>query len=172
MNEQEFKLIEPNAELKAEFFAMAEEFSASGDDKLKSAAEDFDAYLEHLAIFARGINLPPNRVTQTTFWLARGDRIFGESNLRPHLNDSLRIEGGNIGYAIRPSERRKGYGTLILKLTLEKAKNRGLNRVLVTCDTDNIGSAKIIEKNGGVPEGQAISPTSGKQISQYWIEIK
>ena len=72
---------------------------------------------------------------------------------------------------MRPSERRKGYGTLILELTLEKAKDLGLDKVLLTCDTDNVASAKIIEKNGGKLAGQAISNKNGKQISRYWIEF-
>jgi predicted acetyltransferase len=165
------KLIEPTAALKTEFLAMAEEYKLGGDDHFKSATEDFSAYLERLRNFASGENLPPDRVPQTAFWLIKDNRILGESNLRHYLNDALLIEGGHIGYSIRPSERRKGYGTLILRLALEKAKTRGLTRVLVTCDTDNIGSAKIIEKNGGKLSGQAISNHTKKPISQYWIEI-
>jgi predicted acetyltransferase len=87
------------------------------------------------------------------------------------LNPDLEIEGGHIGYAIRPSLRKMGYGTLILTLTLEKARALGLRGVLVTCDTENLGSARIIEKNGGVLESVAISPDSNKKISRYWIEI-
>ena len=165
------KLIEPNAALKTEFLAMAEEFMSEGNDRFKDDAKDFSAYLERLRNFARGENIPPNRVRQNTFWLIKDNRILGESNLRHHLNDELEIEGGNIGYSIRPSERRCGYGTLILRLTLEKARNLGLPRVLLTCDTDNIGSAKIIEKNGGRLAGQTVSNRTKKLISQYWIEI-
>ena len=82
----------------------------------------------------------------------------------------MMIEGGNIGYAIRPSERRKGFGTLILRLTLEKAKNIGLTRVLVTCDADNVASRKIIERNGGVLAGQVVSEHTGKLVMRYFID--
>ena len=171
MNGKNAFLVEPSAELKAEFLVMAEEFQAEGDERFKDALEDFPAYLEHLKKFASGKNLPPGRVQANSFWLVGNNQIFGQSSLRHHLNLELEHEGGHIGYAIRPTERRKGYGTLILNLTLEKAKNLGLNRVLVTCDTDNIGSAKIIEKNGGKLAGRAISNRTGKPISRYWIEI-
>jgi predicted acetyltransferase len=97
--------------------------------------------------------------------------ILGESRLRHWLTPNLEIEGGHIGYAIRPSMRRKGFGTKILALTLQKAVTFGLEKVLVTCDTHNIGSARIIEKNGGILAGYATSPRSGVQISQYWITL-
>ena len=108
---------------------------------------------------------------ENEFWLVSENRVLGRVKLRHRLLPALEHEGGHIGYDIRPLERQKGYGTLLLKLTLLKAKELGLNRVLLTCDTDNIGSAGIIEKNGGVLSGQAISKKSGKPISQYWIEL-
>ena len=108
---------------------------------------------------------------ENTFWLVLNSRILGRSKLRHWLTPELEHEGGHIGYDIRPSERRKGYGTLILELTLKRAKSLGFGRVLLTCDTDNVASARIIEKNGGKHSGQAVSNRSGKPISQYWIEL-
>jgi predicted acetyltransferase len=84
---------------------------------------------------------------------------------------ALEHHGGHVGYAIRPSERLKGYGTRLLALTLDKAREMGLGRVLVTCDTDNFASVRVIEKNGGVLENQVISNRSGKMISRYWIAL-
>ena len=108
----------------------------------------------------------------TTYWLVKDNEIvLGESRLRHRLTPALENEGGHIGYAIRPRQRRKGYGTCILRLTLEKARDMGLDRVLVTCDTDNLASARIIEKNGGALAGYGISPQSGIQVSQYWIDL-
>ena len=171
MNEQNTKLVEPTIDLKNAFLSMAEEFRAAGDDRFRLALEDFAAYLEQLKNHERGEDLPSGRVPQNLFWLVKDARIIGAGTLRHHLNQELEKEGGHVGYSVRPSERRKGFGTLILKLTLEKAKERGLKRVLVTCDTDNAGSAKIIEKNGGVLAGHDISERTGKQISRYQIEI-
>ena len=171
MNRRNMSLIEPNAELKTEFLQMSEEYAAAGDNRYQSAVEDFEAYLERLASDALGVNLPSDRAPQTVFWLVGDGRIFGQSKLRHRLTPELEDEGGHIGYDIRPSARRKGYGTLILELTLKKAENLGLNRVLLTCDADNTASAKIIEKNGGNLSGQAVSRISGKLIFQYWIQL-
>ena len=72
---------------------------------------------------------------------------------------------------IRPSQRRRGYGTRILALTLDKARLLGLERVLVTCDDDNLGSARIIEKNGGLLASKGLSTSSGVLIRRYWIAL-
>jgi predicted acetyltransferase len=98
-------------------------------------------------------------------------KLVGRSDLRHRLNPALEIIGGHIGYDVRPSERRKGFGTLILKLIMEKARKIGLSEVLVTCDTDNIASAKIIEKNGGKLEKQIIYEKTGKLVSHYRIQL-
>ena len=171
MNRQEILLVEPTARLEAEFLAMANEFQVLGDERYDSEINDFSGYLERLSKQSRAANLPPDRVPGNEFWLIAGNRVLGRSKLRHRLIPSLEREGGHIGYDIRPSERRKGYGTLILKLTLEKAKGLSLDRVLLTCDADNIGSAKVIENNGGVLSGRAVSEKSGKEILQYWIEL-
>ena len=85
----------------------------------------------------------------------------------PHLEK----EGGHIGYNIRPTERKKGYGTAILSLTLAKARGLGLKEVIVTCDSDNVGSLVIIEKNGGQHISTAASDHSGKQVNRYKIVL-
>lgn len=133
--------------------------------------KDFAAYLEKVTDAARGVNLKPDRVPENEFWLADGDVIVARSKLRHRLNAALEIEGGHIGYDVRPSARRSGYGTSVLRLTLEKAVSLGLKKVLLTCDADNFGSAKIIEKNGGKFAGEQISKVSGKPILRYWIKI-
>ena len=171
MNKQKSSLIEPTAKLETAFLEIANEFLAAGDERYKAALDDFSVYIKRVQKAFRGENLPPDRVPESEFWLVSDNRVIGRSKLRHRLIPVLKREGGHIGYDIRPSERRKGYGTLILKLTLERAKELGLNRVLITCDADNIGSAKIIENNGGVLNGRAISEKSGKPILQYWIEL-
>lgn len=164
-------LIEPTEELWPEFFAMAEEYFVSGDTRYQPALEDFPAYLRRLLDGARGVALPPGRAPYSTFWLTSGRHLIGRSSIRHYLTPELEDEGGHVGYDIRPSERRKGYGTVILSLTLAEARKLGLNRALLTCDTDNVASAKIIEKNGGRLQDQAVSKSSGKLISRYWIEL-
>jgi predicted acetyltransferase len=105
------------------------------------------------------------------FWLIDGDEYVGRLSLRHTLNDALLLWGGHIGYQIRPSKRRRGYGKEILRLGLIKAKERGLNRVLVTCDEDNTGSRKIIEYNGGQLENIIEVKDSPVRKMRYWIDI-
>ncbi|MPM89903.1 hypothetical protein SDC9_137018 [bioreactor metagenome] len=96
-------------------------------------------------------------------------RILGAINIRHYLNDYLLNYGGHIGYGIRPSERKKGYASLMLSLALSVAKELGINKALITCDKDNLGSARTIMKNGGVLENEV---AEGERITQrYWIEL-
>lgn len=125
---------------------------------------DFPAYLRKQADKARGIGLDPARhVPQTRYWLFVDGRPVGIGKLRHYLNDALRVRGGHIGYTIRPSERRKGYGTVILRELLREARNKAIHEALVTCDEGNLASRKIIERNGGELE----DITEGE--CRYWI---
>lgn len=164
-------MIEPAEELRAEFSEMAREYSSAGEDRYQDALDDFPAHVRRLLNAARGIGIPAGRVPYSTFWLASGRRLIGRSSLRHRLNADLADEGGHIGYDIRPAERGKGYGILTLRHTLAEARRLGMGRVLLTCDADNVASAKVIEKNGGRLREQAVSKISGKLISRYWVEL-
>jgi len=150
---------------------MAREFERSSEGGYQEALDDVSAYFRRLRRWAAGGDLPSHVVQENVFWLVHDGRIMGLIKLRHRLNEALLIEGGHIGYGVRPSERRKGYGTMMLRMVLEKARALGLERVLLTCDADNVASAKIIESNGGIKSGTSISPRTGKEIFQYWIEL-
>ena len=79
---------------------------------------------------------------------------------------------GHIGYDIRPSKRKQGYGSKILELALPKAKELDIERVLLTCDETNTGSRRIIEKNGGVLENQVKNPETGVDKLRFWIDVR
>ena len=96
-------------------------------------------------------------------------RLYGAIHLRHELNERLRHYGGHIGYGIRPSERRKGYATLQLQLMLDKLRESGFEKVMITCDLDNIGSSRTIEKNGGILE--TIVKHDKGLGKRYWIEL-
>jgi predicted acetyltransferase len=114
----------------------------------------------------------PEYVRQSTFWLVEGDTYHGRLSLRHELNEALRQHGGNIGYDIRPSSRRRGLGTLQLALGLDKAREFGLERVLLTCDDNNVASTRIIEANGGVLQDVIDTPGEpGRRSRRYWIEL-
>ena len=74
----------------------------------------------------------------------------GEVTIRPKLNNYWLEHSGNIGYKIRPSERRKGYGKAILKLALSKCEELGINEPLLQCNNKNYASKKIIESSNGI----------------------
>jgi predicted acetyltransferase len=134
--------------------------------------ESFGVFVNKLRAQKQGKQVPKGWVPASAFFLINDDgKIVGKSSLRHELNDFLRNIGGHIGYIIRQDERQNGYGTAILKLTLEKAKTLGLDRVLVTCDEYNIASAKIIEKNGGVFKDLYQNDDMNVPKRRYWIEL-
>ena len=171
MSEPEITLIPATAGLREEFWDMAREWLAADDPRYRAGLDNFESYMAQVERYRRGDGLLPRFVQSSEFWLVKGRRILGRISVRHRLNANLEIEGGHIGYDVRPSERRRGYGTLMLRLALEEARKLGLRRVMITCDTDNIASAKIIEKNGGIFKGHDTSPRTGKQLNQYWIEL-
>lgn len=111
-------------------------------------------------------NLKPNRVGAHYYWLVDEDNDYfiGEISIRHRLTDDLKRYGGHIGYGIRFSEWNKGYGTLMLRLALEKAKELGLSDLLITCDDDNYGSAKVMEHNGFILQDKIQNTVNGKPI--------
>jgi predicted acetyltransferase len=168
------RLLEPEEKLRQEFLILLQEHQSANENisNAELAGTDFGAYVRRLHDQSRGRGLPAEYVPVTTFWLVKGDQlILGESQLRHSLTPDLEAYWGHISYRIRPSQRRKGYGVLILKLTLEKARERDMQRVRLICDTENIGSARIIERNGGMLSGYGVDPNNGKRTSQYWIEL-
>lgn len=135
---------------------------------------DFDEYLRQRYDVSKPYINPDGssstRVPHSDFWLVEGDRFLGMINVRHHLNDNLLKFGGHIGYAVRASERRKGYGALMLQLALPKVKALGLDKVLLTCNDDNEGSARIIEGAGGVLENVVDMPGAPAK-RRYWINL-
>ncbi len=108
-------------------------------------------------------------VPATQLWLVAEDPGYiGDVDVRHRLNQSLKRYGGHIGYKIRPSCRQRGYGTLICRLGIEHARRLGIGDILITCDDDNLGSAKIIEANGGVLYDR-IDNNRGVLTRRYWV---
>jgi len=135
--------------------------------------KDFDNYgelISRLDNYANGIMDNPNYVPYTCYVaLTEEGKIVGLGSLRHELNDYLKQFGGHIGYSVVPSQRKKGYGTRILKLLLKEAKNKNIKDVLLTCGIDNIGSAKVIENNKGVLENKI--EHDDKVTCRYWIKM-
>ena len=112
---------------------------------------------------------PEGRVHATYRWIVEADQVLGAISLRHRLNDILFRAGGHIGYGVRPSARGRGLATWALGAMLPYARERGLDRVLVTCQVDNAASARIIERHGGVAED--VRETEIGVVRRYWIDL-
>lgn len=168
----ELRLVEPTVTLQNSYIEMLAEWD--GHEKvpyvLNWDCSDFEAFVQRHHNMRDGIELSKNFVSCSTFWLVNpSDEILGVSNLRHTLNDILLIRGGHIGYGIKPSARRKGLATAILRMTLERARAMGITRALVTCHDDNMGSQKTILNNGGV--FWRTTEWKGKVVLGYWIQV-
>ena len=108
-----------------------------------------------------------------TFLLIRkqDDKVVGALNIRWNLPEKMKQFGGNIGYGIRPTERRKGYNKINLYLGLIEAQKIGLEKVKLVCDTSNLGSIRTIEALGAKLIITEIDPSDGILTSVYLIDV-
>ncbi len=128
---------------------------------------NYDTYKESLEVLSDNKKLVPD----STYFCIDEDRniIVGAINIRHYLNDSLLLNGGHIGDGIRPSERKKGLGTKMIALALEKCKELNILDVLMVCDKTNIASSKTIINNGGILENEIV--VEGVTQQRYWIKL-
>ncbi len=166
------RLVAPSVEHRDPFLRMAQEWRDHESERYGLALEDFDAYLARAARHADPEQTPPGRVPGAEYWLAAQGEIVACGRLRFWLTPALEVEGGHIGYDVRPSKRGLGFGKAVLRLVLGQASHRRLLRVRLTADADNLASIRIIESNGGVRSGEVVSLGSGKLIRQYWIDLQ
>lgn len=133
----------------------------------------FEAFIERAELYATpGAVLPEGRVPCDYYWITEGDQVVGFLSFRRELNDYLRRFGGHIGYSVIPSRRREGIVREALRQVLRSAKAEGYDRVMLTCDDDNIGSIRTIESAGGELEDVIDAPEGGQpRVRRYWIDI-
>jgi predicted acetyltransferase len=123
-----------------------------------------EAWVDLLASYeVPGAPMPEGWVPASYRWILDDDRLVGTITVRDRLTDSLLVVGGHIGYAVRPSARRRGVATAALRLALGLAARHGIDPVLITCEDDNVASARTIEASGGVLED--VRGTSRR----YWV---
>jgi predicted acetyltransferase len=168
-----FILEKPALRHKAALLEAVREFHGAGeyDISAEELGAKFEALIEQLDHSLDPTVLLPDELPYEDFWMMEGDQWIGKLTLRVTLDKRHYHAGGHIGYEIRPSRRRCGCGTALLRLGLEKARERGLLRVLLTCDETNFASQKVIERNGGKLEN--IVDVDGQTVRKmrYWIEL-
>ena len=153
----------------------AQEFRDEGDEgsfpRLELLLSDPDDYFDSVDRFEHDRDLSPPLVPMSHLLFFDGNRLVGGSQLRRRLSPALHLDGGHIGYHVRPSARRRGYATEMLRLTLGEAHRIGISKALLTAATTNLPSLRIIENATGVFDGETTSPHSGATMRRYWIDL-
>jgi len=167
------KLVEPSMMYKGACLEAVREFHAAGEYSIdaEQLGAKFEDLLARLVAAKDPANAPPGELPYEDFWFMDGDEWIGKLTLRTTMNAKYLHAGGHIGYEIRPSKRRHGYGTILLSMAMDLARERGLHRVLLTCDETNIGSRKIIENNGGQLENAVKVEGQTVLKMRYWINL-
>lgn len=167
------RLVKATNEYRRQIKDMLDEWTASGEKIIPYAIRrldynDFEHYCENLEVKDARDGLVPD----STFFCLDEERniMVGAVNIRHYLNEALLKNGGHIGDGVRPSERRKGIATKMISLALEECRKLGIDKVLMVCDKENIGSAKSIINNGGILENEIT--VDGIIEQRYWIELK
>ncbi len=162
-------LAAPDVAYHASFVEAMEEHQAEGRfielraTRLSKLSE-FEAYLERLrADELEDGSRPVGMVPQTTLWWVEGVTYLGRLSIRHRLTDHLLRFGGHIGYEVRPTARRQGHATAMLRASLPYAFRLGIDPALLTCDDTNVASRLVIERNGGRFENQM-----GVKL-RYWV---
>lgn len=168
--------MQPCLRYREQYYEVQSEYHAAGEEAtfgLHFAEPDFEDVLKAVDDWAKGVNLPPGEGRRKVFWLVRDhdDRLLGTLNIRSLETEYFVTVGGNIGYSVRPTERRKGYATRMLSLALDECRRSGLETALVTCNPGNAASIGTITKNGGVLEGE-VTDREGERYLRFRIDLR
>lgn len=171
------KLVKPDIKYKSQIAEVIEEVKndsnpfGSGKWYLDIDMNKFEEFVQRKIDKETGIGLPEGYSPATTFWAVNeNDKYIGRITLRHSLTETLNLSGGHIGYDVRPSERRKGYASEMLKLCLIEAKKLGLDKVLLTTYDYHVASRKVMESAGAV--FQDAIPYKDKTNVRYWITLE
>lgn len=178
---EKFYLERPSFERKDEIIEYINEFveynseinGTGGLDKIIEGYTFEQALARCLSMEDENYAKKINRCQSKTFLLIRekDNRIVGTINVRWNLTEAMKRFGGNIGYGIRPTERRKGYNKINLYLGMQEAQKLGLDRVMLDCDVNNLGSDRTLKALGGVLERTEVDPEDNILTNVYWFDV-
>ncbi|MGB0930865.1 MAG: GNAT family N-acetyltransferase [Chitinophagales bacterium] len=169
------ELVLPSSKYRKTYLKALQEFHKEGlnlDIDFQSTLKNFNGLIAYYQNFAKGIDLPFGYVATTQYWLIDEKKYIGRVDIRSQLNVFLERIGGHVSYQIRPSKRKMGYGKILLGLALVKAKEKGLEELLITCKADNIGSQKIIAHWGGEFIDAINRPDTSVKEFRYRLDIE
>ena len=177
------KLVKPSLEYADAFLAGLEEYKTDtakfGLDNMRQTIKTVEengvsAWIEKAHNADIGKDLPDGWVSNTKYWLLDNDEYAGSFTLRHGLTEGLKLWGGHVGYIIAPSKRGRGYAFAGLQLLLTEAAKRGLEQVLITCNTENAASFAVITKALKLYGGEQLSDSTfdGKNYHRVWINTR
>lgn len=174
------KLIHPTSKYSDDIMEMRNELLEKDKINYIHGAADLHEYsnveewIHHVELIRDPKTCPAGLVDSDVYLALREDdnRVIGIAELRHHINHPiLGTWGGHIGYSVRPSERRKGYGKIILRLILDACSKFGIHDVLLTCNEKNIASEKTIISVGGIYEKTVLAEQLNMNMKRYWIKL-
>lgn len=169
------KLVEVSENFREQVLEYKDEFDNNNEILHGTAglgkAENFEEWLKAIVDNSFEETVRQGFVPSSTYLAVRveDDKLLGMIDIRHKLNEYLFNFGGHIGYSIRKSERRKGYAKKMLGQALGKCREMGLDKVLITCDKENIASASTIKSQGGVLENEVNE--EDEIVQRYWINL-
>lgn len=168
-----FRLVRPSMEWKERYEEMMDEWEAFGGRLNPGALRRWSKSRQCFVSYEEWLRwIGDDRAAgQDLFFFADGERLIGAVSIRPRKSSAEVGLDGHSGYGIRPSKRRKGYAVKMLAMALPVMKELGIDAAIITCDKDNVGSAKTILKNGGVLLKEAVDPDDGNMLQVYRIEL-
>ncbi len=169
------RLIKTSVEQKEQILAFLQEWYEHDERIVPTSVDrettDFEVYVNTLRQKELRENIEEGWVPSTTYWLTDGEELLGAVNIRHELNESLLKIGGHVGYGVKPSARGRGLATIQLQLALEKVKEFGIERALITCNRTNVASRQVILNNGGVAD-TPYTEEDGTIVERFWIDLK
>ena len=168
------QLVTPAVEYRESFLRALHEFRDEGlawwiGGDIEIAEQDFAAFVAKKLADAHGRT--DTLVPKTHLWAVSEGRFVGRLSIHHELNDTLRREGGHIGYDTLPSLRGRGIATQMLRQALPIARTLGLAEVLITCNDTNAASIRVVERNGGVLRETKILDPNRPAKRYYWIAL-
>jgi predicted acetyltransferase len=146
------RLKAPSEEYADSFFEAMAEFAAEGNPQVSASLDQsqFPGYVQRLHELSEGKNLPDGYIPSREFWIIDGDGYAGRIILGLSYTPGPTRLGNHVGYAVRPSKRRRMYATQALEQLISEARRLKFSTLMPVCEATNVASRKVIERNGGV----------------------